>query len=616
MSGKGKQVQQQPTAQKSTKPQRPRRPKQTKPATNKDAKQDKRIARLEARVSGPEVKETWSTTVNLGIVNGVETSDFTRAAHVFLHPALLRDVGYTDATTPTAIRAAQYAMYRVHRVRLAMHSLVGSAGVAGTLGMAALQLDSSVGAPLSFDAAAARQHVTCGIGRNCTFQPKLPSGEASWQYTDTKAHTGAEALGPTLEVFLLGATQNIYTNQAYTSGLWRLTAEVTYQFSNYSPNLQLADLAGGQEQHTLEVKTEENGDVVISTAKALLGDAFHTAQPGITDVIFSLVDVAGGLASQIPILGPILDTGLAFLKPILGGKRAGHEYLLCGSFDEAKAADAITVSAPIAGTATGDFRIQQLTPANLGSGSAPAPGPSPGNRCSLPQVALSMDPVSAAQFAITIPCWTTTVSLVGSANSRMSLTFTHPITGSSGTTQGNGKTTKAGEWPLRGYANQKVFKWVLCANGTTNGANAVLTHVAGQTSLGSSGLLGTAAAIAENPAVIPDYKHVDGQYGGGWCTVQSSTGVPVAPGSKVLAVHFNNWYNAQAGQKIATLGWLILEPWSKTIYVLGAYEIPSGVNSPGDGVAHFYTVMDSRGFTGGDTRNSESLALWSCWEEL
>nr|ART66866.1 ORF2 [Bat Middle East Hepe-Astrovirus] len=390
-----------PSSQKTQKP---------KPKRDEDAVQNARIRKLEAKDQGPKPKETWSTTVNLGTVSGIETDAFTRVAHVFLNPTLLRDVDASDATNPTATRAAQYAMYRIANADLVLHSLVGSSGVAGSIGIAALQLDSSAGVALSFDSVAARQHRTLGIGRDGRFKPKLPTGQASWFYTDTKVHTGAESLGPSMEVFLLGSTNNIYTNQSYTGGLWRLTMRVTYQFANYNPDLALANLAAGQEEHTIEVKTDEKGDVVIHTSEPLLGARFHTSTPGIADVVFSIVDVAGGLASQLPVIGPLLDTGLAFLKPLFGRNGLGHDYLLCGSFDEAKAGDAITVPETISATATGDFKIQQLTPANLGSSHSVTPAPGPSSTPALPSTLINIKELPTGNFSITIPAWTVRVN--------------------------------------------------------------------------------------------------------------------------------------------------------------------------------------------------------------
>lgn len=603
-------------AQAKTNPKPKSNPKPKKP--NRDAEQDARLRKLEARTAGPQVKESWTTSVNLGTVNGVDNDEFTRVAHVFLNPALLRDVGFSDATNPTAVRAAQYAMYRVHRAKLVMHSLVGSAGVAGTVAVAALQLDSSKGAATSFDAVAARSHITCSIGRTTTFTPKLPTGDASWFYTDTKAHTGAEALGLGLEVFLLGSTGNIYTNQPYTGGLWRLTLEVTYQFSNYRPDLALANLSAGQESHELTVQTDEKGDVVVSTEKPLLGAAFHTAQPGIADVVLSIVDVAGGLASQIPIIGPLLDTGLGFLKPLFGRSRDGgeHQYLLCGSFDEAKAGDALTLSQPVHVTVQGDFRLQQLTPANLNGGAGPAPGPGPGPGplapCTLPQetVRITIPDKYLTHFGITAPTWTERVEALAGNDFRL---VTAEILQGSYTESSDVATHN--EWQLPAYANQKVFRWRIVTNGVTSGANAIITHTTEATQ-GSSGLLGTFAALAANPTVIPRVTPSARSFG--WATVQSCNVEGVSPGSLVIPVHYNNWFRpAGHNGRYSRLGWLFLEPSTKTVQVVGAYELPTGVNDPGNGVAHFYTFSDTRGFWRNRSRNIEqgTVPPWILWEE-
>lgn len=326
---------------------------------NKDKQQDARIAALEAKATGPKVAERWTTTVNLGTITGNELAQFQRQAHVFLHPALARDVDAPDGPTPTSVRAAQYSMYCIQSAQLVCHPLVGASGVAGALGVAALQLDSSVGAATSFDAVAARQHRTLSVGERADFRPKMPK---DWWYTDTNAHTGAESLGPSFEFFTLGAAQNIYTNQAYAGALWRLTCRVTYQFANYQPTPSIAALDAGTEEHQVTVKNNEAGEVVIETTNPLLGASRTTSAPGIDDLILGVVDLAGGLAANIPLVGPLLQTGLAFLRPIFkpaGSNTAGHQYLVCSSFDAAKQAKGIT--APVTQTTSaGTLRTQQL----------------------------------------------------------------------------------------------------------------------------------------------------------------------------------------------------------------------------------------------------------------
>nr|AWV67083.1 structural polyprotein [Bat bastrovirus] len=614
---KGKTTQARKASKPNTQPQKP----STK-TKSKDAVQDARIRKLEQQSKGPEVKETWSTTVNLGTVSGTESDGFTRVAHVFLHPALLRDVDASDATNPTAIRASQYAMYRVSSVELALHSLVGSSGVAGSISVAALQLDPSTGAAVSFDAVAARQHVTTSIGRNGRFRPRLPQGQDSWFFTDTKSHTGAESLGQALEVFLLGATNNIYTNQSYTGALWRLTLRVSYQFSNYKPDLQLAALAAGQETHDLKVATTDEGNVIISTEQPLLGARFHTSNPGIADVVFSLVDVAGGLASQIPIIGPLLDTGLGFLKPLFGRARDGaHQYLLCSSFDEAKVGDPITLPDKIDQTVTGEFRMQQLTPANLGAtASTPIqPSPSPGE-VSLPVRTLSMAKFPTGNFAVTIPSWTKTVTRVANSAGNFSITLTTPVVGSTtAIPSGDAANHTTGKkWPLWGYSNQSIWKWELCKDGRTSGANACIIHIDANQE-GSLGLLGTADALANNPGVLPDVSSQPTSLEFGWSTIASTEGLSahVLPGDRVIPVHFNNWFHPDgATRRQATYGWMFQRASNKSVFVIGAYHLPSGVDTPGNGVAHFYTLMDTRGYTTYGTRNSDQVAAWLSSQEL
>lgn len=325
------------------------------------------------------MRERFSCRVNLGIINGSGSDAFCRRAHIFLNPALVKDIDTSTETTPLSIKASQYTMYRISNIELRAHSLAGRGAISGTMVVLALQPDSSQGAAVSFDAVCTRKHVTGSVGDSITFKPKFTAGRDGWLYTNTSGGEANSTLGPSLEAFTFGKSTNLYQNGDYTGPLWRLTLNVTYEFTAYTPNPSLGSLGANTETHSMKVKTEENGDVVIETQEPVLGVGFSTAQPGIVDAIFSLIESGAGALGNIPVVGPLLQTGLAFLKPIFtpGADSVGkvHRYKVCGTFADARLGNAITVSTPINADFTGNFRAQQLTAAELGGfGASPASG--------------------------------------------------------------------------------------------------------------------------------------------------------------------------------------------------------------------------------------------------
>ncbi|QDA77023.1 structural polyprotein [Porcine bastrovirus] len=380
-------------APSKSKPAPPKRPQVTTQAkTQKDKQQDaqiqsqansikvlqREVKKIKTTGSLP-VRERFSCRVNLGIINGSGSDAFCRRAHIFLNPALVKDIDASTETTPLSIKASQYTMYRIANIELRAHSLAGRGAISGTMVVLALQPDSSQGAAVSFDAVCTRKHVTGSVGDSITFKPKFTAGRDGWLYTNTSGGEANSTLGPSLEAFTFGKSTNLYQNSDYTGPLWRLTLNVTYEFTAYTPNPSLGSLGANTETHSMTVKTEENGDVVIETDNPVLGVGFSTGQPGIVDAIFSLIESGAGALGNIPVVGPLLQTGLAFLKPIFtpGADSVGnkHRYKVCGTFADARLGNAITVSSPINHSFTGDFRAQQLTAAELGGfGASPAAG--------------------------------------------------------------------------------------------------------------------------------------------------------------------------------------------------------------------------------------------------
>nr|APQ43028.1 structural polyprotein [Bastrovirus/VietNam/Rat/14294_55] len=601
-----------PTSKPKNKPSKPKEPIVPKLS--------KRITALEKKDDGPKVADQFTCTVNLGVVNAAEVDDFTRSMQVFLSPLLLKDVNEASArTTPLSTRASQYSMYRISHLRIDVLPLVGASGVGGTTGLLSLQLDSSQGAAVNYDAVATRPHVVLLPGQRTSFKPKAPVGtgfKGGWYYTNTAANDGAACLGPSAEVFLLGRTTNIYTNSPFTGPLFRLSAHATYQFANYTPNPALATMQTDLQETRAEVSTNERGEIVVSFDTPLLGGAFHTTRPGIGDAIFAVLDTVGGLASQVPVLGPLLDTGLAFLKPIFKSNTGfatapTHDYLVCGSFDQAKVGNALTTNKGLNGPVEVSLQCQQLTPMSDGSSVAPV---GPESTITLPHKYFEMTPVDSAKFAITCPFFggvtQETLPSEGGVGRVPSLRINQVI---KCTQYANvNQQIETDYIGLRDFdyylANQAaeqdiLVKWHINPPIYQPTNSAVLQHK-GTVADDYSGYLGRLQDLCAQADLLPSMKSPEG-WTQGWLTVASTPDpfkVPV--GTRLVCVHYNIWQPTmlEAGidpPRQQRFGWLMVEP-NGSQYVLGFYDphvIKNGAVNL-QGVLHSFTITDSRDIAG------------------
>lgn len=615
-----KQAQTQAKPQKKGNPATKPKPKPQKPKGDPVPKLNQRLAALERKDDGPKVADQFTCTVNLGVVNSAEVDDFTRAMQVFLSPLLLKDVNEASArTTPLSTRASQYSMYRISHLRIDVLPLVGASGVGGTSGLLSLQLDSSQGAAVNYDAVATRPHVVLLPGQRTSFKPKAPVGtgfKGGWYYTNTAANDGAACLGPSIEVFLLGRTLNIYTNTQFTGPLFRLSAHATYQFANYTPNPALATLQTDLQETRAEVTTNERGEIVMSFDTPLLGSAFHTTRPGIGDAIFAVLDTVGGLASQVPVLGPLLDTGLAFLKPIFKSNTGfalapAHEYLVCGSFDQAKAGNALTTNKTTNGPVTVSLQCQQLTPMSDGSTIAPV---GPESTITLPHRYFEMTPVSSAKFAVTCPFFggVTQVHIAEGGVDRVpSLRIAQSIKCTKYTDVNAEITTdyiglRDFDYYLTTPADEQdiLLKWHIHPPIYQPTNSAVLQHV-GTVEDDYSGYFGRLTDLCAQPDLLPSMQSEQG-YTQGWLTVASTPDpFKVPPGTRLVCVHYNIWQPTmlEAGRdppRQQRFGWLMVEP-DGSQYVLGFYD-PHVIKNTNEihlqGVLHSFTITDSRDIAG------------------
>lgn len=617
---------------KKTKKPQPAQPK-PKPKTPTPPQLAKRVTALEKREDGPKVADSFTCTVNLGVVSAAEKGDFVRAMQVFLSPLLLKDVNEdTATTTPLSTRASQYSMYRISHLRVDVLPLVGASGIGGTTGLLSLQLDSSQGAAVNYDAVANRPHTVLLPGHRGRFQPKAPVGtgfKGGWYYTNTAANDGAASLGPSIEVFLLGQTTNIYTNTQYTGPLFRLSAHATYQFANYTPNPALATLQTDVHEDNATIKTNDKGEIIMEFDTPLLGAGFHTTHTGIGEAIFAVLDTVGGLASQVPVLGPLLDTGLAFLKPIFKSP-AGfsavptHEYLVCGSFDQAKAGNALTTNKSIGSNQEVSLQCQQLTPLSDGATVNPV-GPS--STVMLPHKHFQMTPVNSSRFAVTCPFFggVTEVPLPseGGVGRIPSLRLKQQVVVTKYGTNRDVITTDYIGLADFDAANSSqldeqdiLVKFHIHPPIRQPTNSAVLQHT-GDVEDDYSGYLGRLTDLCKTRDLLPTKTEPFSNSSGhtatcGWLDVASCPDpfkVPV--GTRLVAVHYNIWQPTMAAAGVdpprqARYGWLMVEP-DGSQYVLGFYDSHVKKNNVVDlqGTLHSFTICNSQSLFGWQGNKTE-----------
>lgn len=625
------------------KPQKKPQDNASKPKPKKASQPQlaKRITALEKREDGPKVADQFTCTVNLGVVSAAEKGDFVRAMQVFLSPLLLKDVNEDSATTtPLSTRASQYSMYRIAHLRVDVLPLVGASGIGGTTGLLSLQLDSSQGAAVNYDAVASRPHTVLLPGHRGRFQPKAPVGtgfKGGWYYTNTAANDGAASLGPSIEVFLLGQTTNIYTNTQYTGPLFRLSAHATYQFANYTPNPSLATLQTDVHEDHATIKTNDKGEIIMEFDTPLLGAAFHTTHTGIGEAIFAVLDTVGGLASQVPVLGPLLDTGLAFLKPIfksqIGFSAAPtHEYLVCASFDQAKAGNALTTNKHIAGNQEVSLQCQQLTPLADGATVNPV---GPESTVLLPHRHFQMTPVNSSRFAVTCPFFggVTQVPLpqeggVGRIPSLRLKQTVHVTRYGSVTETVNTNYIGLADFDAANpsqFAEQDILVRFHIHPPIYQPTNSAVLQHAGDVPDDYSGFLGRLPDLCNTRDLLP--TKTEAWVGGNNINVPATCGwldvdhcpdpFQVPTGTRLVAVHYNIWQPTMTAAgtdppRQGRYGWLMVEPDGEQ-YVLGFYDSHVIKNGKVDlqGVLHSFTICNSQslyGWAGNKTENRINTA--------
>nr|QXV86605.1 capsid protein [Mamastrovirus sp.] len=585
------------TAQKPKKqPEQKRKPKQAA-KVNKDADQDRRLRALERKEQGPKVAASFHTSSNFGILVSAGTDAFTRIATVMLHPALLRDPD-AEGRTPLAIKASEYSMYRIKRATFRLLPLVGSSAVAGTVVTLALQLDSSEGKPATFDQVSARRHRTGPVGTEVVFTINdmgTAGMHGGWFFTDTAANPGNMTLGPSVDVFSMGQATNVYLNQAYEGGLWQLVIDIDYQFANYTSNAGLAALQGGRELHDFTVRSNEDGEIVVTTAEPLLGSGFTTANAGIGDVVFGVVEAAGEVLSHLPIVGPILSTGLAFLKPLVGAARSnngGHDYLLCADFDAAKRGDGINHPG-VHGEAQGEFKIMQLTPSALQSHSAATGGPV------LPNAVITTTASFSGNGQLILAGYTDSVHNAGSTDIIFTLQNAVYMQPTTGTAPVLSSTARLGNY---GQSNRIIVAFNIYTGVGSNGSWALMTDGVPTVQAGDSCVLGGARTLVLS-GVWGTGKN--GDYTSGWHVVTESNNHDWLPiNSRVTPAEVFMTANS-GGSDPTYLTWtqtgiLVATPGNTVRYLCAVsqqFDRIDGYTTRG------FTLLDSRGFK----QNSQSV---------
>nr|AVM87262.1 capsid protein [Dongbei arctic lamprey hepevirus] len=546
--------------------QKPRKPAQQKAPRKQTPKQQPK-QRTENSQSGQKAggSDSFEVTVNLGVISGVETENFSRTGSYFLSPVLLRDVDAATGPTPLSTRSAQYARYKVEYARIQLAAVVGSSGVSGTVAVVTSASDAGTGTPASFDAIAARPHRKGPVGRDIVYEvPKQQlHGPANGAfYTNPAEKQASTALGPRVEIFTIGRTTNVFMNAPFTGSLWRATMQVKYSFTNYSPQPGLADMETSNEERSVTVMTDEDHGVHLLTDAPIVG-ASRSGTNGnfLTDIVSSLADVAGGILGQLPILGPIAKAGLGFLRPIVGSPKrnfcavhgiptAKHIYSLHASYDAASNRNPLTVEQPIPQTVLrGKVQLQQITPSETSTGG--------GQTASYPLPTLStMDVLADTNFAWTAPGWTEAAV----------------------ETQDVAVVCAEGTYRVTGHTEGlPTWSHVFCHEGVTEGALAFINHV--DPGPDRPMVLGDAhAALRSLPSPLATW----GPFRKGVCHAPSLSLLNL---KEVLCVrvHSNVWATEPLQ---AVEGLMLICPDTRVVMTVMPFPV-----RPGNGRAHFFTFI-------------------------
>nr|WQH26025.1 MAG: capsid protein [Longfin eel hepevirus] len=527
-----------------------------------DQKQDRQLAALKKELTRdvPAVKETFHTVINLGVTSGSSKDAVLRSATAFLNPALLRDKGGVSGPTPLSTKAGQYSLYRIKKAELNAYAMVGSSGVGGTLLIATTALDAGQPSPIDFDVITARHHSKIGVGRDLKYplnSKSFAGPKGTFYYLNPSDKQGNSSLGPRLEVFVYGATTNIYTNQPFEGVLWRLTLSVTYEFANYTPNPTLVDLHIETNDKTVTIQSSPEGEVVLSTEGTLLTGKLANVENPLGDAVFSLLDSGANVLANVPVLGPLLQTGLAFLKPIFGASaqhltrgfansELTHHYLLCHSFDAAMASNPITVPVPVPPTVlVGEVVIQQLTPLEAHQLVDAPVYPLP--------ITTRMAELPRSVFSWTMPAWCKNSVQFGTSLA---------IGMKDGTTA-----------QLSGTSSLWVLIFV--NEGIANGSAALLPHLPAD--VGKS-VYGDQWSLLNS---VPNPPRSWGGFRAGKTTTPPLSSLAGREFS-VTRVHANEWGTAPL---TSASGYLFIDPQGRNVFAVMAFK-----SKPGDGRAHFYTI--------------------------
>lgn len=457
---------------------------------------------------------------------------FSRVASVFLNPALLRDVEQnTDATTPLTTRASQYGLWRLRHGTVRAVPLVGNSGVAGTICLVTSQANSGHAPATTFDTVAARRHVSGGVGRELKFDigPKDAKGpQHGWYFTNTATGPGQDTLGPSVEVYTLGASKNIYTNQNFTGPLWRLTFSATFEFANYQNNPNLADMQSAEATSAVTVTTDASGEVTVTPGNSALR-LRAPATPGLGDVVLSLTESVSQGLENIPLLGPLLRTGVAFLRPFLSSVRAPAGYKLYPNFEAARLNQPLRLTPNQHHEASGRFVVQQLTPAQNQVGVSRSVGPIP----------IGPEMPSSDYETLPIPSGTPSDRpILWIAGSLLDAQPTRIVPSTTAFNTTSNFKGAQGYWPTGAYSGNASSKWQFPGASTDHVYRFGLVPE-DATATAAQGVVGSRAREAGDGGILSTFRHLaaavpeaSGDRGFGW---RHSNNYPLTASAKTSA---------------------------------------------------------------------------------
>lgn len=293
------------------------------------------VKNLKLKTDGPKQLDSYTLMVDLGYIKGCPGENPEKFLTVMLNPTQLKTPTSEGTATPLTIKASQFQQWTLRSATLVATAVVGSSAVAGSTYLLTVLQDAGQTGEVNVDTLYTRDHVQLTLGKSKIWKlnMRMLQGPLAGWFTMTADREQTVALGPRIEAWGYGKTTSTYQDKPWTGSLWRLQIKVTYGFTSYAPQPNLANLI--HEQHPgnrVQIDTDADGQAVMSLEApeydangTLLGYnpngplVGNSGSTPIGDIIWAISDVAIDAASAaFPGWGWLIKGAWWFVRKIAG----------------------------------------------------------------------------------------------------------------------------------------------------------------------------------------------------------------------------------------------------------------------------------------------------------